>query len=117
MTDTSSSILLTINRDEVPIGEVRAFILDSCSIAISHIGEKEWGAVENLCSHDNGVLGDGRIRRGNIVCPRQGASFDCMTGKVKSLPAVKSIESFEVSEDAVGQVHISRNSGGSDDNR
>ncbi|MAQ58867.1 MAG: ferredoxin [Chloroflexi bacterium] len=116
MTDTSSSILLTISRDEVPIAEVRTFTVGSLSIAISHLSDKEWGAVENLCSHDNGGLGDGKIRRGNIVCPRHGASFDCITGRVKSLPAVKSIESFQISEDDTGQVHISRNSGGLDDN-
>jgi len=116
MTDTSSSILLTISHEEVPIAEVRTFTVGSLSIAISHLADKVWGAVENLCSHDNGVLGEGKIRRGNVVCPRHGASFDCITGSVKSLPAVKSIRSFEISEDDMGQVHISSDSGGPDGN-
>ena len=116
MTDTSSSILLTISREEVPIAEVRTFTVGSLSIAISHLSDKVWGAVENLCSHDNGVLGEGKIRRGNVVCPRHGASFDCITGNVKSLPAVKSIRAFEISEDDAGQVHITHDSGGPDDN-
>jgi len=117
MTDPSSSILLTISRDEVPIGEVRAFTVDSLSIVISHVSDKVWGALENLCSHDNGALGDGKLRRGHIVCPRHGAAFDCITGKVKSLPAVKSIEFFDVSEDDAGQVRISKSSGASNGNQ
>ena len=116
MNDPSSSIFLTISRDEVPIGEIRAFTVDSLSIVISHVSDKVWGAVENLCSHDNGSLGDGKLRRGDILCPRHGASFDCITGRVKSLPAVKSIESFDVSEDDAGQVRISRSPGASHGN-
>ena len=116
MNDPSSSILLTISRDEVPIGEIRTFTVDSLSIVISHLSDKVWGAVENLCSHDNGSLGDGKLSRGDIVCPRHGASFDCITGKVKSLPAVKSIKFFDVSEDGVGQVSISRSPGASNGN-
>ena len=113
----SSSILLTISRDEVPIGEIRTFTVDSLSIVISHVSDKVWGAVENLCSHDNGALGDGRLRRGDIVCPRHGASFDCITGKVKSLPAVKSVAFFDAAEDDTGQVRISRSSGASNGNQ
>lgn len=38
-------------------------------------------AVRNQCTHQSSSLTEGRIRRGNLVCPLHGACFSLKTGK------------------------------------
>ena len=53
-------------------------------------------AIDDLCSHDNGPLGEGELEEFKIVCPRHGARFDIRTGKAVSLPAVVDICAYPV---------------------
>jgi len=53
-------------------------------------------AIADSCSHDDGPLGDGEVDDHVIKCPRHGASFDIITGKVLSLPAIVDIPTFPV---------------------
>lgn len=53
-------------------------------------------AIGDVCTHDNGPLGDGLVDGNNIVCPRHGAEFDIQTGKALSLPAVVDIPAYPV---------------------
>jgi nitrite reductase/ring-hydroxylating ferredoxin subunit len=68
------------------------------SVALCKVGEKIY-AIENLCSHDDGVLIDDEhecIEGHEIKCPRHGARFDVRDGSVLSMPAAFPIRSFEV---------------------
>ena len=56
----------------------------------------EFYAIADLCSHDDGPLGDGDLEDHEIICPRHGARFDVRTGKVLSLPAVEDISAYPV---------------------
>ena len=53
-------------------------------------------AIGNVCSHDNGPVGDGEIEKNEIICPRHGARFDISTGKATSLPAMVDIPAYPV---------------------
>lgn len=53
-------------------------------------------AIGDVCTHDDGPLGDGTLEGYNIVCPRHGAEFDVRTGKVLELPAVVDIPAYPV---------------------
>jgi 3-phenylpropionate/trans-cinnamate dioxygenase ferredoxin subunit len=53
-------------------------------------------AIADLCSHDDGPLGDGDLEGYEIICPRHGARFDVRTGKVLTLPAVVDISAYPV---------------------
>ena len=53
-------------------------------------------AIDDLCTHDHGPLGDGRIEDFEIICPRHGARFDLRTGKATRLPAVEDIHSYPI---------------------
>ena len=53
-------------------------------------------AIGDVCSHDNGPVGDGDIEENEIICPRHGGRFDIRTGKATSLPAVVDIPSYPV---------------------
>jgi 3-phenylpropionate/trans-cinnamate dioxygenase ferredoxin subunit len=58
--------------------------------------EGKFYAVADLCTHDNGPLGQGDLFDGQIECPRHGATFDIKTGKATRLPAVLPISTFDV---------------------
>jgi 3-phenylpropionate/trans-cinnamate dioxygenase ferredoxin subunit len=54
----------------------------------------QYFAIGDVCSHDNGPLGDGDLEGYEVTCPRHGAVFDVRTGKVLSLPAIVDIPAF-----------------------
>jgi len=53
-------------------------------------------AIGDVCSHDDGPLGDGTLESFNIVCPRHGAEFDLRTGQAMQMPAVIDIPAYPV---------------------
>jgi len=80
---------------DIPTGEVRVVQCGARSLAVSNVDGTLY-AIDNRCTHDNGPLGEGRLRNGRILCPRHGAAFDAKTGRVLSLPAVKNVAAYEV---------------------
>jgi 3-phenylpropionate/trans-cinnamate dioxygenase ferredoxin component len=81
--------------DQLSPGE-RLFVeLGGTSIVLFNLAGKLF-ALGDVCSHDNGPVGDGEIEDDQIICPRHGARFDIRTGKVKSLPALRDIPSYPV---------------------
>ncbi len=83
---------------DVPPGSVRVFEVNGHSIALANL-DGVFYAVDNLCTHDNGPLGEGRLWDGTIECPRHGARFDIQTGAVKALPAVRPVRTYPVQVD------------------
>jgi 3-phenylpropionate/trans-cinnamate dioxygenase ferredoxin subunit len=80
---------------DVEPGSVRVFQVNGRSIALANL-DGTFYAVDNLCTHDNGPLGEGTLWNGTIECPRHGARFDVQTGAVKALPAVKAVRTYPV---------------------
>lgn len=80
---------------ELPNGE-RLFVdVGDRPIVIFNIAG-QFFAIGDVCTHDDGPLGDGLLEGHNIVCPRHGAEFDVRTGKVMQMPAVVDIPAFPV---------------------
>ncbi len=84
---------------DVPPGEVRVMqCAGGREVAVSNI-DGEYFAIDNICTHDGGPLGEGKLQRGRVICPRHGAAFDARTGKVLTLPAVRSVNAYPVTVD------------------
>jgi 3-phenylpropionate/trans-cinnamate dioxygenase ferredoxin subunit len=80
---------------ELPSGE-RLFVeLGDKPIVIFNIAGQLF-AIGDVCTHDDGPLGDGVIEGYHIVCPRHGAEFDVQTGKAVQMPAVIDIPAYPV---------------------
>lgn len=80
---------------ELPNGE-RLFVeIEGKSIVIFNIAD-QFFAIADICTHDDGPLGDGDLEGYNIVCPRHGAEFDVRTGKVMQMPAVVDVPAYPV---------------------
>ena len=81
--------------DQVPDGERMFIEVEGKSIVIFNLAGTLF-AIGDVCSHDNGPVGDGEIEEYEVICPRHGARFDIRTGKATSLPAVVDIPSYPV---------------------
>ncbi|MEX2446883.1 MAG: non-heme iron oxygenase ferredoxin subunit [Dehalococcoidia bacterium] len=90
---------------DIPAGEVRVVECEGRSLALSNV-DGELHAIDNLCTHDGGPLGEGQLRNGRVICPRHGAAFDAKTGRVLSLPAVRSVQAYAVTVDDDGNVYV-----------
>lgn len=95
---------------ELPNGE-RLFIeVEGRSIVIVNIAG-QFFAIADICTHDDGPLGDGDLEGYNIVCPRHGGEFDVRTGQAVQMPAVVDIPAYPVKvADGMIQVGIPRES-------
>ena len=81
--------------DDLPNGE-RLFVdIGDRPIVIFNIAG-QFFAIGDVCTHDDGPLGDGDLEGFHVVCPRHGAQFDMRTGKVTSMPAVVDIPAYPV---------------------
>ncbi len=83
------------NVADVPPGRVKVVELGDEEVALCNVGGEIY-AIANVCTHDNGPLGEGYLMGDEIECPRHGARFDVKTGDVRTLPAVIPIPRFRV---------------------
>ena len=80
---------------ELPNGE-RLFVeIEGKSIVIFNIAG-QFFSIADICSHDDGPVGEGDIQGYNITCPRHGGEFDVRDGKATQLPAVVDIPAYQV---------------------
>ena len=80
---------------DLPPGE-RLFVeLDGRQIVLFNIAGQVF-AIGDVCTHDNGPLGDGELEGHEVICPRHGARFDVRTGQALLLPAAVDIPAYPV---------------------
>jgi 3-phenylpropionate/trans-cinnamate dioxygenase ferredoxin component len=85
------------DSQEIADGDRLLVEIDHLPIVIFRIGGMLF-AIGDVCSHDDGPLGDGELENFEIICPRHGARFDVRDGAVKSLPAVVDIPAYPIRE-------------------
>jgi 3-phenylpropionate/trans-cinnamate dioxygenase ferredoxin subunit len=83
-------------ESDVAPGEVTVVSAEGKSLALGHCTDGSWGAIDNVCTHDGGTLGEGELEDCLVECPRHGARFDLLTGEVKALPAVFPVNAYPV---------------------
>lgn len=90
---TDLVFLPVCSTEELPPGE-RMFLEvgDQSIVLLNHNGE--YYAIADICTHDDGPLGEGEVEDHQIICPRHGARFDVRTGEVLALPAIQDISAY-----------------------
>ncbi len=91
-----SEFISVAKVEDLPEGEAHVVEVNGRSVALCHVAGGAIYAIENVCTHDDGPLGEGTLRGDQIECPRHGALFDVTTGQPKTLPAVRGVQSFAV---------------------
>jgi len=91
-----TTFVAVAREDDVPPGEVRIVDADGKSLCLGHCADGSWGAIDNVCTHDGGVLGEGELDDCQVECPRHGSRFELLTGRVTSLPAVFPVNAYPV---------------------
>ena len=81
---------------DVPEGEVRRFDVDGHQIALVNLGDGDFRAVGDICSHAHLHEGEVDPDFETIECPRHGSTFDLDSGKPRSLPATAPVPVYEV---------------------
>jgi nitrite reductase (NADH) small subunit/3-phenylpropionate/trans-cinnamate dioxygenase ferredoxin subunit len=79
---------------EVPPGMTRELQLDGKVIALSNVGGKLY-AINNVCLHRGGPLGEGELSGQVVTCPWHGWQYDVTSGKLVTNPAV-GVETYPV---------------------
>ena len=88
--------LVSIGRaSEIHSGEARVFQTDGRSLCVANVNG-EFYAIDNVCTHDGGPLGEGMLWDAQVECPRHGARFDLKTGRPTILPAVVPVKTYAV---------------------
>jgi nitrite reductase/ring-hydroxylating ferredoxin subunit len=70
----------------VPPGSMRACVIGGREVVICHTREGLF-ALDNICTHAQARLCEGRLRATRLVCPLHGGSFDIRDGRVLGPPA------------------------------
>lgn len=80
---------------DLPNGE-RIFVeIEGKPLVIFNIAG-QFFSIGDVCSHDDGPVGEGDLEEYTITCPRHGAEFDVRTGQVLQMPAVVDIPAYPV---------------------
>lgn len=69
--------------------------IDDVIIAVFNL-DGAFYAIEDVCTHDYDRLTGGKVEGEAVICPRHGARFSMISGKVLSAPAYEAINTFPV---------------------
>lgn len=81
--------------NDIPENAIVPVSTPAGSIALTRISG-EICAFQNVCTHDDNPLDDGKIEGEEVVCSRHGARFNVRTGRVCRMPATSDIEVYPV---------------------
>jgi len=81
--------------EDLPAGKRMYVEIDGQQIVVFNLAGGLF-AIADVCSHDDGPVGDGDLEGEEVICPRHGARFDIRTGKALALPAVADIPAYPV---------------------
>lgn len=80
---------------ELPRGQMKACVIAGREIVICHTREGIF-ALDNICTHAQARMNEGRLRGTRLLCPLHGASFDVRDGRVLGAPATVPLPHYAV---------------------
>src|SRR5260370_27123967 len=80
---------------EVAPGTGKVVEVEGRSIALFNVADTLY-AIDNVCTHEGGPLGEGVLAEEVVACPWHGAEFNVRTGEVLCPPAEEGVRCFAV---------------------
>lgn len=74
---------------DIPKGEGRCFTVGKDRIAIFHLEDGSFRAIDQRCPHQAGPLSDGLLGEGHVICPLHHRRIDLQTGIVQGEEEMK----------------------------
>lgn len=81
---------------QVPPGTTIVVDVDDLEILVAHVEGDGFYAIDDLCTHDGGPLGDCDLEGAQVECPRHGARFDVRDGAALTMPAIVPVGTYYV---------------------
>ena len=79
----------------LPLGTMRACSVAPGELVVCHTRAGLF-ALDNICTHAEARLCEGRLRALRLVCPLHGAAFDVRDGRVLAPPAPYPLRTYPV---------------------
>lgn len=79
---------LTTESDLPGHNEAKEFSCGGKDICVANVNGS-YSAMDNVCLHRGGPLGQGMIENGKLICPWHAWAWDTKTGEAAHNPAVK----------------------------
>jgi nitrite reductase (NADH) small subunit len=77
------------SQSELPsAGEAKEFFCGDKTVCVANVNGR-FSAMDNVCPHRGGSLGQGIVENGKVVCPWHGWQFDPITGESTHNPKAK----------------------------
>src|SRR5947208_15036772 len=81
--------------EELAPGSWRTADVDDTQVVVFNVDGRYY-AIEDVCTHDGGILSGGTVEGAKVQCPRHGARFSVVTGEALSPPAYEAVTTFPV---------------------
>lgn len=81
-------VKLTTQSELPGANQAKEFRCGNKEICIANVGGS-YSAMENICLHRGGPLGQGMIERGKVICPWHAWAWDPKTGEAAHSASVK----------------------------
>jgi nitrite reductase (NADH) small subunit len=88
----------------IPEGEGRTFVVGKAKLAVFRGRQGELYATQADCPHKGGMLADGLLGSGTLVCPLHAQKFDLATGR--ALNGECNLKTYPARLDATGQIVV-----------
>jgi 3-phenylpropionate/trans-cinnamate dioxygenase ferredoxin subunit len=90
-----SKFVKVARADEIPSGAKKIVEVDGVEVVVVNL-DGIFYALEDVCTHDGGPLGEGELAGCQLICPRHGARFDVRTGAALTMPAFEPAPTYAV---------------------
>jgi len=90
-----SDFVRVATTSEIPDPGKEVFEVEDQFVVVIHAGGQFY-CLDDVCTHDDGPLGEGELTGHAIACPRHGAEFDIRTGEAISMPATQPTRVHEI---------------------
>jgi len=80
---------------DIPPGAKKIVEVDGVEVVVVNL-DGVFHALEDVCTHDGGPLGEGALEGCQLICPRHGARFDVRTGAALTMPAFEPAPTYTV---------------------
>ncbi len=95
MTEVATWVRVAAAKD-IPPGEMLAIEAGGRKVAVFHLDDGSWHAIDNLCTHAYALLTDGWLEGAEIECPLHAGRFDVRTGKALCAPVDEDVATYAV---------------------